>query len=63
MNATDTTSSRYLAGWDAAVDYTTLSRATLIRAEKHGRLKPIRVGSRVLFTREQLDEFIASYGD
>lgn len=61
--STDTAVSKYLNGWAAAMSYTTLSRQTLHRAEKDGRLKPIRVGTRVLFTREQLDEFIASYGD
>ncbi len=54
---------KYLSGWEAAMAYTTLSRQTLHRAEKAGRLKPIRVGSRVLFTVEELDRFIASHGD
>jgi excisionase family DNA binding protein len=52
-------STKYLGGWAAAAAYTSLSRATLVRAEKAGLLKPTRVGSRVVFTREQLDDFMA----
>ncbi len=58
-----TATTPYIKGWEGAVAYTTMSRQLLYRAEKAGRLKPIRVGSRVLFTVEELDRFIASYGD
>lgn len=61
--STDTRTNKYLSGWDAAVDYCALSRQTLHRAEKDGRLKPIRVGTRVLFTTEMLDAFIQSHSD
>lgn len=56
--ATTAATTGYIPGWDKAAEYVGVSRATLHRAEKAGLLKPLRVGSRVLFTAELLDDFI-----
>lgn len=62
MAAVTTEQSPYLE-FAEATDYSKQSRSSLYRAIKAGRLKPYKVGGRVLFTRQMLDDFIQSQGD
>lgn len=45
---------------DQAAKYIGVSKGTVINLEKIGRLKPIRIGSAIRYSKEHLNEFIES---
>lgn len=61
--ATITTEQSPYLEFPEATDYARRSRSSLYRAIKAGRLTPYKVGGRVLFTRQMLDDYIQSDDD